>query len=118
MSNPGSRCASFCEVVIPRFLPSSSGFAFRRSRGEDSAPIGADVRCSGALAGGTPLAEAMHMTRPLVCLVSAAALFGGACTSTHHIPRPVSVPELAARAAADAAGDHSVAIIYPVIRRV
>jgi len=58
------------------------------------------------------------MTRTLACLVSVAALFGGACISTHHVPRPVSVAELAGRAEADAAGDDSAAIIYPVIRPV
>jgi len=58
------------------------------------------------------------MTRPLACLVSAAALFGGACTSTHHVPRPVSVAELAGRAEADAAGYDSLAVIYPLIRPV
>jgi len=49
-------------------------------------------------------------------LVIAAASFGGACTSTHHVARPVSVAELGARADADAAGGASVAIIYPAIR--
>ena len=55
------------------------------------------------------------MTRRLACLVIV-ALFGGACTSTHHIARPVSVAELAARAEADAAGNDAVAIVYPAIR--
>jgi hypothetical protein len=45
----------------------------------------------------------------------AAALFGGACTSTHHVPRPASVAELAARARDDAGGG-PVAIVYPAIR--
>jgi hypothetical protein len=56
------------------------------------------------------------MTRLLAFFVIAAALFGGACTSTHHVVRPVSVAELAARAEADAAGGDSVAILYPAIR--
>jgi hypothetical protein len=56
------------------------------------------------------------MARRLACFVIAAALFGGACTSTHHIARPVSVAELAARAEADAAGNDAVAIVYPAIR--
>lgn len=56
------------------------------------------------------------MTRLLACFVIAAALFGGACTSTHHMARPASVAELAARAQIDAAGGYSVAIVYPVIR--
>jgi hypothetical protein len=56
------------------------------------------------------------MTRRLAGFVVAAALFGGACTSTHHMARPVSVAELAVRAETDAAGGHSVAIVYPAIR--
>lgn len=56
------------------------------------------------------------MTRLLACCVIAAALFGGACTSTHHMARPASVAELAARAEADAAGNDSFAIVYPAIR--
>jgi hypothetical protein len=55
------------------------------------------------------------MTRLLAWFVIAAALFAGACTSTHRVTRPVSVAELAARAEADAGGN-SVAIVYPVIR--
>jgi hypothetical protein len=56
------------------------------------------------------------MTRLTACLMIAAALFGGACTSTHHMARPASVAELAAQVEADAAGNDSVAIVYPVIR--
>src|SRR5215510_2686940 len=56
------------------------------------------------------------MTRRLACFVVAAGLFGGACTSTHHVARPASVAELAVRAEADRAGAESVAIIYPLIR--
>jgi hypothetical protein len=70
----------------------------------------------GPSAGGMPLALVESMTRRLACFVIAAALFGGACTSTHHVARPVSVAELAARAEADAAGGHPVAIVYHAIR--
>ena len=58
----------------------------------------------------------MGMTRRLAGFVLTAALFGGACTSTHHMARPASVAELAARAESAAAGGGSVAIVYPVIR--
>ena len=56
------------------------------------------------------------MTRRLTGLALAAALFGGACTSTHQMARPASVAALAARAEADAAGGGSVAMVYPAIR--
>jgi hypothetical protein len=68
------------------------------------------------LAGGTLLAWTASVTRRLACFVIVGALFAGACTSTHHVARPASVAELAVRAEADAAGGHSVKIVYPAIR--
>jgi hypothetical protein len=71
---------------------------------------------SGAPTDGTPLALTTGMVRPLACFVIAAAVFGGACTSTHHRARPVSVAELATRAEADTAGGASFEIVFPAIR--